>query len=224
MSERWQQYFAELQSHYTSPLAEAVDHWAYYTPLHGHIQSLIPRGGRILDIGCGMGYSDVYMQALGYKVVGIDNDQSIVDKAAANAEWLRSDVRFEQADAFNLSKYYDSFDIVYSVGVVEHFDPDVTVQLIREQSKCAPLVLTLIPTRFIKYSAGRTDERIYNIKELCALSEKAGLETVGRFGFGDIVAPKHIAVKRLLPYGLFRLLQNRFSYSMGIICVGRRRP
>lgn len=224
MSERWQEYFQKKREQYSDPLVEAVDHWSYYAPLHNQIRALAAPPARILDIGCGPGHSDIYLRALGYNVVGIDNDPAIVELATGNAEWLRSDARFEVADAFNLSPYYDQFDLVYSIGVVEHFDRDVTVKLLREQAKCAPLVVTLIPTKYIKYSAGHTDERLYSMDGLCAMSEEAGLETIARFGFGDVVTPRDTMVKRLLPYGLFRYLQNRRTYAMTITCVGRRRP
>jgi 2-polyprenyl-3-methyl-5-hydroxy-6-metoxy-1,4-benzoquinol methylase len=168
-----------------------------------------------------MGYSDIALQACGFQVVGIDNDDVIVEKAKSHAIELNSRATFEQADAFDLSCYYGSFDLVYSVGVVEHFDRSVTIQLLQEQAKCEPIVVTLIPTRYIKYSAGLSDERIYTMNELCKLSEEAGLTTIRRFGYGDVISRWHIWLKRTLPFGLYRLLQNR-GYAMGIICIGKR--
>ena len=72
----------------------------------------------VLDVGCGMGrYAEVVAEA-GARVVGIDLS-SAVDAAAANLS------RFEnaavlQADVFALPFASESFDFVYSIGVLHH--------------------------------------------------------------------------------------------------------
>jgi SAM-dependent methyltransferase len=222
MTERWQEYFAAEETRFRSPLDYAVTHWNFHAPLYHYLRQFTPAGGQILDIGCGPGYSDIYLQSAGYSVVGIDNDAAIVDKANANAELFRSDVRFEVGDAFDLKPYYASFDTCYSIGVIEHFDRDVTVQLLREQAKCARRIVAVIPTKYVKYTAGHTDERLYTIRQLASIFEEAGLGVVARFGYGDLPVGIHIWIKRLLPYGVYRLLQNRWTYAPGIACVGTR--
>ena len=51
---------------------------------------------------------------------------------------------------------------------------------------------------------------------------EAGLKIIDNFGYGDIPVGWHKWVKRVLPYGAYRLLQNRCGYAMGIVCIGRR--
>lgn len=222
MQTRWQDFFEKAEERYASPLEYAVEHWSYNLPLYHHIRALVAPSARILDIGCGLGFSDIYLQSCGYSVTGIDYDQEVVKKALRNAEAMQSDVKFEYGDATNLAPYYGAYDLVYSVGVVEHFDRHQTVELIREQAKCARWVVTLIPTRFVVHSAGHTDERLYSIQELCRITREAGLVCHEAFGYGDVTASRHLWTKRLLPFGLYRLLQNRCSYAMGIVCIGRR--
>jgi hypothetical protein len=123
------------------------------------------------------------------------------------------------ADAFDLREYYDRSDLVFSCGVLEHFDREVTVQLLREQARCAPRVLIQIPTRYTAYTGEITDERIYSVGELRSIVEDAGLHVVAAFGYGDVTAtPGQIWLRRLLPRALWRGLQNRgFAYSIAVL-------
>ena len=222
MTERWQEYFKEEGSKYHGILEFAADHWNYNSPLYLKIKRLVKPPARIMDVGCGLGFSAIYLQECGYEVVGIDNDAAIVKQARGNAKKFGSGAAFEQCDAFDLSRYHDRFDLVYSSGFVEHYDRAVTIRFLREQSECARFVLAVIPTRYTKYSSGVTDERTYTGSQLCRIVEEAGLKIVDRFGYGDVFSPFHSLIRCILPYGLYHVLRNRFSYAMDVGCVGMR--
>lgn len=82
-----------------------------------HIRS----GEKVLDIGCGPGNSSKILSDTGAEVTGIDFSQKMVDEASANY----SDISFHQADAENIPKPDNSFDVVVANYVVHHFaDPD----------------------------------------------------------------------------------------------------
>ncbi len=75
-------------------------------------------GRLVLDVGCGMGrFADV-VSRWGGKVVGIDLSLA-VEAAFANLGG-RENVRILQADLFHLPFRPDTFDIVYSLGVLHH--------------------------------------------------------------------------------------------------------
>jgi 2-polyprenyl-3-methyl-5-hydroxy-6-metoxy-1,4-benzoquinol methylase len=222
MTERWVNFFTKEKENYRSLLAYAVNHWLYNDPLYSRIKRTVKPPARILDVGSGPGLSAICLQENGYEVTGVDNDPELLTQAAANAKHFSSKAKFESADAFNLSEYAGQFDLVYSVGVIEHFEREKTVALLKEQSKCATYVVAVIPTKYSRYLIGTTDERLYTIRDLEAMFAAAGLKVVDTFGYGDIYSPAHIWYKRILPHALYRLLQNKFSYAMGIGCVGRR--
>jgi SAM-dependent methyltransferase len=74
-------------------------------------------GKLVLDVGCGMGrYAEVAMR-WGARVVGIDLSQA-VEAAAANL--AGRDAVILQADAFCLPFAPESFDYIYSLGVLHH--------------------------------------------------------------------------------------------------------
>lgn len=219
MTERWKSYFVGHNAFGGQWLATAVAHWSFHEPLYGMIQTVCPRGAKLLDVGCGPGWSDIYLSSLGYEVTGIDNEPELVYLATKNNEQMNCNARFEVADAFDLSSLGETYDLAFSCGVLEHFDRDVTVTLLREQAKVSRYVLIEIPTKYTAYSDGITDERIYSITQLSRIVEDAGLNVVARFGYGDITATHfHLFVRRLLPRFIYRLLQNRgYAYAIAVI-------
>jgi SAM-dependent methyltransferase len=74
------------------------------------------RGKRVLDVGCGTGrYLDIAAR-WGAECVGIDLSYAI-DIACQN---LGSRVALAQADVFRLPFPAESFDVIYSLGVLHH--------------------------------------------------------------------------------------------------------
>jgi SAM-dependent methyltransferase len=76
------------------------------------------KGKLILDVGCGMGRFVDVVARWGARVVGIDLS-SAVDAAFQNIG-SRENVTILQADAFHLPFRENSFDMIYSIGVLHH--------------------------------------------------------------------------------------------------------
>ena len=91
-----------------------------------NIQRLLKRhvgpGKKILEIGCAPGKTLAWIASLGIcEVAGLDYSQKGISNCQAlfKALQLEGDLRCE--DAFSTSFAQDSFDLVYSFGVIEHF-------------------------------------------------------------------------------------------------------
>jgi SAM-dependent methyltransferase len=214
---RWVNFFADHLSKYNSLLEYAFEHWNFNLPVYHSIQQVLPPPAKVLEIGCGLSVSAIYLQACGYDITAVDNNPEIVNSAQETAHYFRSNIVIECADAFDLSLYYGKFDLVYSIGVLEHFDREVTIQLLREQSQCGRYVLLGVPSKFT--GPVITDERIYTLPQLRKLLKRAGLTPIKFFGYGN---PKQLILLRyLLPYALYRILQNHFSLAQGLVVIGR---
>lgn len=223
MSDRWLSYFGEQRADNPAWLATAVQHWGFMQNFYGELQRIAPPGTRLLDVGCGMGFTDLYLASLGYQVTGIDNDERIVARARDFSATMGVAAEFRVGDAFDLKQEPNHYEVAFSLGVLEHFDREVTVQLLAEQARCSRHVMICIPTGYTAYAAEITDERIYSVRQLEAIVRDAGLEVVRSFGFGDVTATRVLRLARLLlPRAIYRLLQNR---GLGFnICVVGRRP
>jgi ubiquinone/menaquinone biosynthesis C-methylase UbiE len=76
------------------------------------------RGKLVLDVGCGMGRFAEVASRWGARVVGVD--LSTAAEVAAENLADRNGCAFFQADAFALPFASESFDFIYSIGVLHH--------------------------------------------------------------------------------------------------------
>jgi len=88
------------------------------------------RGLRVLEIGCGLGTDGAQFAAAGADYTGVDLTDAAVDLARRRFELFDLPGTFAKADAENLDFPADSFDLVYSHGVLHH-TPD-TPKSVRE--------------------------------------------------------------------------------------------
>jgi SAM-dependent methyltransferase len=218
-AERWTEFFRQTLGR-RSMLEYAVDHWQYHLPLYAKIRQYLARAGglRVLDIGCGLGITATYLQECGLQVTGIDYRPDLIEQARQFARSLGSGVRLEAGDAFRLHGYFGQFDLVFSVGVLEHFDRAITVSLLESQSRCAPLVLLNIPSCHLD---AHSDERFYTIRQMYKLMCDAGLEPFDYFAYG--IPTWLLPWSEWLPVKLLRFLQYHMGWAINY-CVVARAP
>src|SRR5262245_19220065 len=78
----------------------------------------LPKGARLLDGGCGMGYWTVHFSRAGYPTLGLDVSRATIDKLKQlfpEAEFVVGDIR-----ATGLPS--GSCDLYFSWGTFEHFE------------------------------------------------------------------------------------------------------
>jgi tocopherol O-methyltransferase len=83
----------------------------------------VPRGANVLDVGCGVGGSSLWLaRELGCSVLGITLSpvQIKLANGRARATGLTRRVRFEVRDANNLDTAGERFDVVWTVECSEH--------------------------------------------------------------------------------------------------------
>ncbi|HEX8494140.1 MAG TPA: class I SAM-dependent methyltransferase [Pyrinomonadaceae bacterium] len=88
------------------------------------------RGLRVLEIGCGLGTDGAQFAKAGAIYTGVDLTEAAVELARRRFELFELPGTFRTADAENLDFADESFDLVYSHGVLHH-TPD-TRRAVRE--------------------------------------------------------------------------------------------
>jgi ubiquinone/menaquinone biosynthesis C-methylase UbiE len=82
------------------------------------------RGKNVLEVGCGLGTDLLQFARAGARVTGIDLTPRAIELAAARFRLYNLDGIFEPGDAEHLSFPSETFDLVYSNGVLHH-TPDI---------------------------------------------------------------------------------------------------
>lgn len=105
------------------------------------------KGNRILDIGCGFGYSSIPLSRLGYKITALDNNKQVLKVIRKNAKKFGKDIRIVEGDVFNVDKIFkgEVFDCSISGGLLEHFTKKDIRKIIKKQLKLTPIVIADIP-------------------------------------------------------------------------------
>jgi SAM-dependent methyltransferase len=84
----------------------------------GMIVPLLPKSGRVLEVGCGRGDTLTAISALGYECIGLEPSDHMRDICTANG----MSVCFGTADRLDFPEKY--FDGVFCQEVLEHLHPD----------------------------------------------------------------------------------------------------
>lgn len=105
------------------------------------IDARVPERGKLLDVGCGVGYLLRTAQAEGWEVAGLDLDQAAVDiakQAGLDVHWATADeMSFPEA----------TFDVVTLLNVVEHLPwPHSTLTAIYRVLKPGGMFVLETPT------------------------------------------------------------------------------
>jgi len=98
-------------------IEEGID-LCQYQLIEPHFREFLPKGGRILEAGCGLGRWVFYLRRLGYDVIGID----LAEDAIAAARKYDPTVPVFSADVLHTRFPDKHFDAVIALGVVEHFE------------------------------------------------------------------------------------------------------
>jgi ubiquinone/menaquinone biosynthesis C-methylase UbiE len=101
--------------------------------------------GLILEVGCGTAQCSLKIRVKGMDIVGADFSASALQLAKKYSTRNKS-VKFVVTDAFSLPFGNNTFDAVWSVGLLEHFDnPSLALAEMRRVVKPKGKVLSIVP-------------------------------------------------------------------------------
>ena len=135
----WEQYYKERPLY----LERYINNIWEHKPLLIEVAS---SGRNILEVATGTGSLSIFLSHLGYNVVSVDNNDSVLKIAQHNNANFKGGVAFNKADAFNLPFDDDSFEVCFSQGFFEHFADGDIRKLLKEQLRVSRKVLFSVPS------------------------------------------------------------------------------
>jgi SAM-dependent methyltransferase len=187
-----------LQGHWNQML------WRAFAPF-------IPGGAKTLEIGCGTG--KITAQAAKYRssqAVGIDVLPQSIEYARSLADYLEVTADFFLGSGFLIPFSAESFDVVLSEGVIEHFSRAESDRMVAEHARvCRPgghVIISVpnllnLPLTYHKLRAGKHyhayPERSYTIWGLARLLRRHGLRPIAYSGFAPTIGLEWFIHKRL---------------------------
>ncbi len=117
--------------------------------------------GLILEVGCGTAQCSLKIRVKGIDIIGADFSASALQLAKKYSAQNQL-VKFVVTDAFNLPFSENTFDAVWSVGLLEHFEkPSLALAEMRRVVKPKGKVIAIVP-----YRAGLLGILNYGYKKL----------------------------------------------------------
>lgn len=135
-------------------------------------------GDRALEVGAGSGISCMLLKRLCPKKVVVATD--ITDHSCQVmrdlAKSLDIHVPVQKADTLALPFEDKSFDIVFSEGMLEHYEDDWILAALREQARVGDAVLVSVPLEFymLTFRSAHGDERLMHKMEWLDLLTQVG--------------------------------------------------
>jgi ubiquinone/menaquinone biosynthesis C-methylase UbiE len=171
-------------------------------------------GRTVLEVGCGRGATLLELARRGADVVGLDYSEEAIAvcRAWALETGTAERVEFVKAEAQKMPFESESFDFVFSVGLLEHFkDP---MEILREQYRVlrpGGYCLVQVPQKYSIYTIVKKTliglgkwpyggwETQFSDRELSELMSKAGLDPHYVTGYGSFIlaAVRHAFAPKL---------------------------
>lgn len=140
--------------HYIEQLTDVKNQWQLYEVVKfrflENLFSSVGAGHSMLECGCGSAGVSLYFARRGYHCTMLDFTSSALAVAETNFSSHASSGSFVQADVSSLPLDSDSYDIVTSFGLLEHFtDPGPVIrEMVRVLKPGGLFFADIVPHRF----------------------------------------------------------------------------
>jgi SAM-dependent methyltransferase len=129
--------------------------WGYIASILYHalfLFSIIRRHPKCtLEVGCGRGFHSIFLSYFVHSVIGIDTNKEVIALARQCNIRFHGKARFQLIDGHRIPFRDNSFDIVFSQGLLEHFSDKDMTNFVDEWLRLAPVCVVSVPS--VEYGA-----------------------------------------------------------------------
>ena len=197
---------------------EEADAWYYLDEAKfWYLLRFLPAGGKTLEVGCGSGRMSRFLAEAGFDTTALDYEPGAIECASRQLD--RSGLRgaLILGDGERLPFSSESFQVVLSTGLLEHFeDPSSIVrEMVRVLCPGGLFYSDVVPKKFslfrsldfLRRNRGELFERPFSRRQITDLLRQAGLSDIAVFPAG-LLPPRLPLVER---WQFTRRLQNRVA-------------
>lgn len=188
----------------------------WHEPIFDLMARYVPKQSTVLEIGAGGSHTiGAIVRRLECRGFGIEPDEAGIEKTIQLAALETAHVEMVRGDGFYLPFENNAFDVVYSLGLIEHFDTGKSSELVAEHVRVCKkngVVIVAVPNSLNfphtlrKWFLGSRyefyPERSYSPKQLRSLLSACALKLRGLDGvapmWGLRMAPSLYKVVALL--------------------------
>jgi glycosyltransferase involved in cell wall biosynthesis len=180
----------------------------------------ILKNAKILEVGCGSGAISLDLSLRGAMYTGIDISYEAIRLAKHIAnDYKIVNCEYTYGNGFNLVYPDNSYDISFNIGVLEHFNDNDIVKMLKEMARVSKFVIVGIPYsgsqiyRLAKKISQSNDTWEYgferDFKSFEYLAEKAGLYLLHEEVIGYVSEAYYL--KRINPQGIQALIAENVT-------------
>ena len=105
----------------------------------------------LLEAGCGSAIMSVFLAMAGLDVTACDRDDEVLKKAVETAARWKAPLKFSKEDILKFNFRNDSFDLVFSQGVLEHLNDEQIRQASGEALRVGKAFIFSVPGPYYKH-------------------------------------------------------------------------
>ena len=154
--------------------------------------------GKMLEAGCGTSALSIYLAREGFDIECIDIDDKILSMAKRINDSLLTSVKYSKQNLFKMDYRKNSFALVFSHGVLEHFSKDEIIMALKEALRVADICIISVPTIWDISNNLLGDEHLWTISKWEKLIVKNGYTIIEKKRV--YISSKQRRLSRIIPF------------------------
>jgi len=173
----WREFYENKRLTNALGIASSI---MYHSPFIFTILRFRPK--KILEVGCGRGIHSIFLSFFTEQSVAIDANEKMINLAKTLNEKFHGRTYFEAMDGRKTNFKNKTFDVVFSQGLLEHFEDEDIRTFVDEWLRISKVCVICVPSaEFGTQEFG--NERLMEIKDYARILKNHSIQYYFYYGF-----------------------------------------